>query len=150
MSGAEAVPGLRRDDDPGAAAGDDVAELLQHERGAVQVDCEDRRRRGLAGRDAGGVDEAGDVAEPVAVSTSAWTDSRDDTSTVAVLTSNPASRSTSAAASAFSWRRSASTTCLPALDPPRDGLTDRSCPDDDNDFTHGDLLSCRLRREDCA
>ena len=51
----------------------------------------------------------------VAVSTSAWTDSREDTSTVVVLTSKPALRSTSAAASALAWRRSASTTCLPAL-----------------------------------
>ena len=51
----------------------------------------------------------------VAASTSAWTDSREETSTVAVLTSNPASPSTFAAASAFSRRRSASRTCLPAL-----------------------------------
>src|SRR5512132_60344 len=51
----------------------------------------------------------------VAVWTSACTDSRDDTSTVAVLTSNPALLNTSAAASAFSWRKSASRTCLPAL-----------------------------------
>jgi len=49
------------------------------------------------------------------LSASARTESRDDTSTVAVLTSNPASASTSAAASALRWRRSASTTCLPAL-----------------------------------
>ena len=46
--GAESVPGLRRDDHAGAAARDDVSELLEHERGAVQVDREDRRRRGLA------------------------------------------------------------------------------------------------------
>jgi len=52
---------------------------------------------------------------PVAVSTSACTDSREDTSTVAVLTSNPASLNTSAATSAFCWRRSANRTCLPAL-----------------------------------
>ena len=51
----------------------------------------------------------------VAVSTSACTDSRDETSTVLVLTSKPASRSTSAAASAFASFRSAKTTCLPAL-----------------------------------
>src|SRR6476619_5121610 len=51
----------------------------------------------------------------VAVWRSACTDLRDDTSTVAVLTSNPALLNTSAAASAFSWRKSASTTCLPAL-----------------------------------
>jgi len=52
---------------------------------------------------------------PAAVTTSACTDSREDTSTVAVLTSNPASRNTSAATSAFCWRRSANRTCLPAL-----------------------------------
>ncbi len=34
---------------------------------------------------------------------------------MAVLTSKPALANTSAAASAFSWRRSASRTCLPAL-----------------------------------
>jgi hypothetical protein len=51
----------------------------------------------------------------VAVSTSACTDARDDTSTVSVVTSKPASRITSAAASAFSTHRSASAMCLPAL-----------------------------------
>jgi hypothetical protein len=59
----EAVPGLRRDDDPGPTAGDDVAELLQLERRAVQVDPEDRRRRRLRGGDAGGMDQPGDVAQ---------------------------------------------------------------------------------------
>jgi hypothetical protein len=78
--GAEAMPGLRGDDDPGAATGDDDSDLIQE-----------------------------------AVSTKAWTDWRDDTSTVVVLTSNPASNITLAAASAFSRRRSASRTCLPAL-----------------------------------
>jgi hypothetical protein len=42
-------------------------------------------------------------------------DARDDTSTVVVLTSKPALPKASAAASAFAWCRSASTTCLPAL-----------------------------------
>jgi hypothetical protein len=51
----------------------------------------------------------------VAVSMSACTDSREDTSTVAVLTSNPALLNTSAATSAFPWRRSANRTCFPAL-----------------------------------
>src|SRR5271165_7632044 len=51
----------------------------------------------------------------VAVSTSAWTESREETSTVAVVTSKPALLSTSAAASAFSWCRSAIRTVLPAL-----------------------------------
>jgi hypothetical protein len=52
---------------------------------------------------------------PVAVSTSACTDSREDTSTVAVLASNPALLNTSAATSAFPRCRSANRTCLPAL-----------------------------------
>ena len=52
---------------------------------------------------------------PVAVSTSACSDSREDTSTIAVLTSNPALRNTSAATSAFPWHRPANRTCLPAL-----------------------------------
>jgi hypothetical protein len=51
----------------------------------------------------------------LAVSTSACTDARKDTSVAAVVTSNPALRITSAAASAFSRFRSASTTCFPAL-----------------------------------
>jgi Phage capsid family len=50
-----------------------------------------------------------------AVWTSAQTDSREDTSTGAVLTSNPASLSTFAAASECPWLRSPSTTCLSAL-----------------------------------
>jgi hypothetical protein len=51
----------------------------------------------------------------VAVSTRVCSDWREDTSTVAVLTSNPALRNTSAAASALPWCRSATRTCLPAL-----------------------------------
>jgi hypothetical protein len=47
--GAQTVPGLRRDDDPGAAAGDDVPELLEQHCGSVQVHGQDRRRRRLAG-----------------------------------------------------------------------------------------------------
>ena len=73
----------------------------------------------------------------VACSTSESTDSRNDTSTAAVLVSNPAAASTSAAASAFSWRRSASRTCLPALTRRAMGLADRASPDHDDDVTHG-------------
>jgi hypothetical protein len=51
----------------------------------------------------------------VAVSTRVCSDAREDTSTVAVLTSNPALPIVSAAASALDWCRSANTTCLPAL-----------------------------------
>ena len=39
-----------------------VAEFFKHERGAVQIDLEDRFRRGLARGDAGGMDETGDLA----------------------------------------------------------------------------------------
>ena len=53
-----------------------------------------------------------------------------------VVTSNPASRITSAAASAFACRRSANTTRFPALTLPSDRLTDRSGSDDDNNFGH--------------
>ena len=112
---AQPVPGLRGDHDAGTAWGDDIAELLKHQRGAVQIDRQDCSRRCLAGGDAGGVDDAGDVIERRSGLTSVCTDSRDDTSTVAVLTSNPALPSISAAASAFSGRRSANTTCLSAL-----------------------------------
>ena len=66
----------------------------------------------------------------VAVSTSAWTDSREETSTVAVLTSNPASRITSAAASAFSSAQVGQHDVLSGADAARDCLSDRSGSDD--------------------
>jgi hypothetical protein len=47
--GAQTVPGLRRDDDPGAAARDDLPELLEQHGGSVQVHGQDHRRRRLAG-----------------------------------------------------------------------------------------------------
>jgi hypothetical protein len=47
--GAETVPGLGGDDDPGAAAGEEVPELLEQHGGAVQVHGQDHRRRRLAG-----------------------------------------------------------------------------------------------------
>jgi hypothetical protein len=95
------VPGLRSDHDAGTSRRDDIAELLEHQGGAVQVDRKDCFRRRLAGGNAGRVDDAGDVASAVAVWTSACTDSRAETSTVTVLTSNPALLRTSAAASAL-------------------------------------------------
>ena len=61
--GAEPVPGLGGDHDPRAARGDDVPELLQDHGGAVQVDAQDGLRRGLAGRDSRGMDEAGHRTE---------------------------------------------------------------------------------------
>jgi hypothetical protein len=58
----EHVPSHRGDDDPRTTWGDHAAELLQHQRGAQQVDGQDGRRGGLDGRDAGGVDDLDDVA----------------------------------------------------------------------------------------
>lgn len=55
------VPGLRRDHDARTAFCNDVAEGFKHERRAVQVDVEDRGRRCLRRRDAGGVDQSDDV-----------------------------------------------------------------------------------------
>jgi len=46
---AEPVPRLGGDHHTGAAASDDVPHLLEHERGAIQVDSEDRGWRCLAG-----------------------------------------------------------------------------------------------------
>jgi hypothetical protein len=57
------VAGLGGEDDAGAAGGDDVAELFEDDGGAVEIDVEDRRWPGLAGGDAGSVDDTGDVAE---------------------------------------------------------------------------------------
>lgn len=57
------VAGLRGADHARAAGGDDAAELLEHERGAVQVDAQDLLDARLAGRDPGGVNDAGDLAE---------------------------------------------------------------------------------------
>jgi hypothetical protein len=47
--GTQTVPGLRGDDDPGAATRDDVPELLEQHGGAVQVHGQDHRRQRLAG-----------------------------------------------------------------------------------------------------
>ncbi len=58
------------DDHPGTAGCDDVAELFEHDGGSVQVDGEDDRGGRLAGRDAGRVDDAGDITNDVAVWTS--------------------------------------------------------------------------------
>jgi hypothetical protein len=109
----KAMPGLRRDDDPGPTAGDDVAELLQHERRTIQIDFEDLSRWGLRGGDASGMDQPCDVAqrrgrldERVHGLARGRVDRRD-----ARFVSGVAR--TSAAASAFSWRTSASRRCLP-------------------------------------
>ena len=60
----QAVSRLRGDHDPGAAGGDDVSKALQHQAVPVEIDGQDRRRRGLRGRDPCGVDQAGHLAEP--------------------------------------------------------------------------------------
>jgi hypothetical protein len=107
------VPELGRDDHAGAAARDDIAELLDNKRGSIKINLEDRRRR-VGETPAAWITP---VTSPsvAAIWTSAWTESREDTSTVAVLTSNPALLRTVAAASAFCLFKSASRTRLPEL-----------------------------------
>jgi hypothetical protein len=132
---AETVSGLWGDDDPGAAARDDVAEFLEYQGCSVEVHGEDRRRRSLAAW-------MTPVMSPqaVAVWTSAWTDSREDTPTVAVLTSNPALVNSSAAASALPLVQVGQQDVLAKADPPGDCLTDLPGSDDNNDFTHDHFL----------
>lgn len=57
------APRLRGDNDARSVACNDVAEFLEHERGAIQIDLEDRGRRCLGGGDTGGMDDAGYVAD---------------------------------------------------------------------------------------
>ena len=136
VSGGKAVPRLRGDDDASPAAGDDVAELLQHERRAVQIDFEDRCRRRLRRGDAGGVDQPGDVADTVAVSTSACTglarghvDGRD-----AHLV--PGVRQDLRRRVGVLPAQVGQQDVLARADPPRDGLTDLTRSDDDYYVSH--------------
>jgi hypothetical protein len=57
------VTGLGRDHDASATASYDVAEFLQHERSSIQINLEDRCRRGLRRPNTCGMDNAGDFAE---------------------------------------------------------------------------------------
>ena len=77
---------MRRNDYAGSAVGHDFAELLEHERGAVEIHMQDRIRRRLTGGGTGGVDEPCDFPDSRRVVESASTASREDTSTVATLT----------------------------------------------------------------
>ena len=77
----------------------------------------------------------------VAVSTRAWIDGREAMSTVVVVTVNPASRITCAAASAFVLVQVGEHDVLAGADPPGDGLADRPGADDDDDVAHDELLS---------
>ena len=65
--GPQPVAGLRGDDDCGAAGGDDLAELLEHQGRAVEVDAQDQLRRCLGRRDSGGMDDAGDLTQAAGV-----------------------------------------------------------------------------------
>jgi hypothetical protein len=51
------------DDDPGSAGCHDRSEDLEYQGGAVEIDGQDRFRRSLGWRHAGGMDEAGDITE---------------------------------------------------------------------------------------
>lgn len=85
--GRKAMAGLRGDDHARPALSDHVAEQFEHQRRSVKINLEDDLWRRLAGRDSGRMDKAGDVAPRAwAVFTRAATASREETSTVAVLT----------------------------------------------------------------
>ena len=142
--GAEPVPGLGGDDDAGAAGGDDVAELLEDHRGAVQVDVEDRRRRRLARRDAGGVDEAGDVAEG-----GGGLDEGLDRRAGGDVDGRGADREpgvTEDLRGGVGVRlvEVGEHDVLAGADPPGDGLADRAGADDDDDVAHDVLLAVLL------
>ena len=129
------MPGLRRDDDARAAARDDVAELFEHERGAIQIDLEDRRRRRLRGRDAGRMDEAGDVAER-----GGCLDEHGPTRARRRRRSRCSPRSRHRLGPSPPRRRCPAHVgqqdMLACADPARDRLADRSGSDDDNDVGH--------------
>ena len=63
VSGGRRCPDCEAMTTPAPPRGDDVAELFQHEGRAIQIDFEDRGRRGLRRGDAGSVDQPGDVAQ---------------------------------------------------------------------------------------
>ena len=57
------MPGLRRNHDARTAGRDDVAEFLEHQRRAVQINLENGLRGGLARGHAGGMDETADLTD---------------------------------------------------------------------------------------
>ena len=59
----EPVTRLRRDNNARAAAPDDVAELFEHERSAIQVNSQNRSWRRLSWGDTGSMDDSGDSAD---------------------------------------------------------------------------------------
>lgn len=127
------MPGLGGNDDAGAAGGDDVAELLQDHGGAVQVDGEDGFGWGLAGGDAGSVDQAGDVGVGLPVgqhdvlagadtpgdrlADRAWADDDDDLGHAGLLPGAVVARRmvTGWAAGPVTWRRSSESLEPPAV-----------------------------------
>ena len=130
------MPGLRRDHDARAAAGDDVAELLQHERRAVQIDLEDRRRRRLRRGDAGRMDQPGDLAQPrgrlderMHGLARGHVDRRD-----AHLVSGVAQDLRRRVGVLLT--QVGQQDVLAHADPPRDRLTDQPGPDDDDHISH--------------
>ena len=57
------MTGLGSDHDAGASTSNHIAELLQHERGSVEIDPEDRLRGRLRRGNTCGMDQTDDVAE---------------------------------------------------------------------------------------
>lgn len=138
----EPVARLGGDDHARPAGGDDLAELLEHDRGAVEVDRQDRRRRRLARRDARGVDDAPQLAE-----------SRGLRGEFAHrLTGGDIDRGRAHREARVGQNRGSRPRTLlpqvgeehvaPRADPAGDGLPDRTGSDDDDNLGHGDLPVC--------
>ena len=88
--------------------------------------------------------------KPVAASTRARMDWREDTSTVIVLTSNPALLITSAAAIGVGLVQVRQHNLFARTDAAGDCLADRPGSDDNNDVAHDDLLFWGVRYPEVA
>ena len=118
-----------------------ITEQFEHERRAVQIDLEDRLRRRLAGRDASGVDQPGNITQARRLF-----DQRLDRDARGDIDRRNA-RFIPRRAEHFGGGLGV---VLPHVghddpfayaDAARDGLADLSGADDDDDFRHGSVLS---------
>jgi hypothetical protein len=130
------MTGLGCDDYRGSAAGDDIPELFEHQRGPEQVDGEDDLRRGLTRRAPAAWMTPVTSPRLAALSASACREAREDMSTAAVLTSKPASSSTSAAASAIGLLQIGEQHMLTGADTTGNRLADLPSSDNNGHIAH--------------
>jgi len=140
------VAGLRCDDYGRAATGDDAAELLQHERRAIEIDLEDRRGRGLRGGHARGMDKSAHLPKA-----SGGCDERFNR-----LSRGHVHRRGAYVVTGVPHHLGRALRILPAhvgqqdvlsdSDPARDCLANLTGSDDDDDFSHDKSLRFRFGR----